>query len=892
MPEQKETMNFQDASKRLLENREALVASFLKEKSPHFLEQNARLLDDYFRDSFEKSMIGPDLGINKNPYAIIALGRYGRQEQCLHSDVDILFLFKKDLPKEAEALIREMIYPLWDIGLDIGHATRSLKECVSLAGKDFEVLTSVLDARFICGMSPLYSELMRQLREKIIFRRSHKIVDWLVTANQERHRHFGDSAYLLEPNLKEGQGGLRDYHTMLWLSQLKFNLRRPRDLEYHGYLSHEEYMDLRRALDFIWNIRSGLHLLTGRKYDQLHFDHQVRLAEMFDYQGPDRQSAVEQFLCDLHGHMEVIKQCHQMFLYEVGKTKKWFRIKRKTAQKMPEVEGLEIRKDTLDFESPKAIMDYPPLLIRIFEESARLKLPLSPEARRLIREFTNLVDDPFRCDPETVASFERILILKSLDAFNVLNEMSNTGFLSRLIPEMEAVVNRIEYDSYHVFPVDKHLLRTVRILKRFGGDEDPTRDELCGELYAELPDKRLLLWAGLLHDIGKGDSDADHSETGAEIAARVLRRFGYSEADTDTVSFLVREHLLMLKTATRRDLEVEETAVCCARKVADPLRLKMLYLLTLGDLIATGPRAWNEWTATLLRDLFFKTLSVMEKGELANQDAAALAREKTADILEGDPSLQHGVDLEGLFHVMSPRYLLYVPTNEIQEHIRLYKDLGDRPFQWKITAAPESNTRTVAVCGKDMPGFFSKIAGVLALNRIHVLDAQVYTWRNNIALNLFTVTPPPDPIFEDERWDRAEQDLNNALSGKLDLTAEVDTQMSCNPFPGSPAWEFPNHINIDNTSSGFFTIIEIFTCDVPGLLFRLTDTLFKCRLDIWSAQVSTRVDQVVDVFYVRDFDGQKADSPEQVARIHEAIEAELPEASPYDQNDQKRKTAT
>ena len=420
-------------------------------------------------------------------------------------------------------------------------------------------------------------------------------------------------------------------------------------------------------------------------------------------------------------------------------------------------------------------------------------------------------------------------------------------------------------------------------------DEDPTRDDLCGELYRELPDKRPLLWAGLLHDIGKGDSDADHSETGAEIAARVLQRFGYSEADKDTVSFLVREHLLLLKTATRRDLEVEETAVCCARKIKSPLRLKMLYLLTLGDLIATGPRAWNEWTATLLRDLFFKTRSVLEKGELATQDAAALVREKTADILKADPSLRHDVDLEGLFHVMSPRYLVYVPANEIQEHIRLYKNLGGRPFRWKIAADSASNTRTVAVCGKDMPGFFSKIAGALALNRIHVLDAQVYTWRNNIALNIFTVTPPPDPIFEKERWDRTEKDLTHALSGELDLRDAVETQVSCNPFPGSPAWESPNHINIDNTSSGFFTIIEIFTCDVPGLLFRLTDTLFQCRLDIWSAQVSTRVDQVVDVFYVRDFDGQKVDAPEQVAHIHAAVEAELPEANPYGE---KRKTAT
>lgn len=318
--------SYKDASKILQEKKDNLVKHFLSETSSEFMEKNAVLLDDYFQDSFEKSMVGPDMGITKNPYAIIALGGYGRKEQCVHSDVDILFLFKKDVPQKTEALIKEIIFPLWDIGLDIGHGTRSIKECISLAGKDFEVLMSLLDARFICGMSLIYSEMVNQLKEKIIFRRSHKIIDWLRRKNQERHNYYGDSGYLLEPNLKDGQGGLRDYHTILWLGKIKNNLNNARDLEYQGYLSHQEFASLTHSLDFIWNVRNGLHILKGRKYDQLHFEHQVKLAHMLGYTD-NNSSAVEYFLGDLHAGMEIIKHVYQMVFFEIEKTKNGLKLK-------------------------------------------------------------------------------------------------------------------------------------------------------------------------------------------------------------------------------------------------------------------------------------------------------------------------------------------------------------------------------------------------------------------------------------------------------------------------------------------------------------------------------------------------------------------------------------
>jgi [protein-PII] uridylyltransferase len=868
---------YETLSRRLQSGRQSLHSQFLRERPADFLEQNTRLLDDYFRDSFETSMVGPRMGINKNPYAIVALGGYGRGEQCVHSDVDVLFLFKKEIPARAEALIQELIFPLWDIGLDIGHAVRTLKDCIRLSSKDYEVLTSLLDARFLCGMSPLFSDMVNALREKVVYRRAHKIVDWLVAANEERHRLFGDSAYLLEPNLKEGQGGLRDYHTMLWLGQIKFGLKQPRDFEFQGYLSHEEFQELNAALRFVWNVRSGLHLRVGRKYDQLHFEHQVGLAESFGYTGPDPGRAVERFLGDLHGHMERVKQHHLLFLHEMRRAKKGGK-KRKEAAPETAVEGLTVRKDALTFEAPEGLIDHPVLLVRIFEESARLGLPLDAEARRLVREFAHLMDGDRRLDPAVVDAFQEILIRPSPDAFNVLNEMVTTGFLVRLLPELGGVVDRIEYDTYHVYPVDRHLLRTVRTIKQFGAPDDPSGDDLCGSLYAELADPHLLLWAALLHDVGKHQPAADHARQGAAVARKILSERGYPEADVDTVAFLVREHPFLGHMATRRDVEDEETLVACAQKIESAERLRMLYLLTVGDRIATGPKAWTEWTAILLRDLFLKTLRILERGDLNGREVVAATERKMDEVLNGkktDPASRAA--MKELFQLMSPRYLVYTPASEIRRHIALFRRLEERAFVWDIEKHGETDARTVRICTRDVPGTFSKIAGVLALNRIQVLDAQVHGWRNNMAIIVLRVSPPPDPLFEDERWERAGRELQTALEGKLDISQAMAERLDSEPAGENPAARrLETRVNVDNTSSRFFSIVEVFTADAPGLLFRLTDALFRCRLDIWSAQIATTAHQVVDVFYVRDFDGRKLDAPGQVDWLTVALKAVLP----------------
>jgi [protein-PII] uridylyltransferase len=833
------------------------------------LREHAVKIDSYFQSCFESSSIGPKMDFIKNPYAIIALGGYGRSEQCVHSDVDLLFLFQKHVPPAADQLIREIIYPLWDLKIEVGYATRSLDECIFMAKGDYEVLTSIIDARFICGISSVFIKLRDLVHRKIVKRNSKKIMNWLLERNIERHKDFGDSTFLLQPNLKEGRGGLRDYHTLRWFAGIKYGLQQTRDLEFQGVMSHLEYTELMAALSFIWNARNKLHLHTKRKCDQLYFEYQRPVAESMGFKDEGSQTAVEKFLGELHSHMAFIKNQLQLFLYEFGygKKSKW----RQSAKKISETPGIHLEKERLNFDSPETILNNPEMLIKVFEVSAQQKIPLSREAERLVREFNYLVDESFRSSLSVKNSFEQVLLLPA-PTFNVLEQMLNTGFLISLIPEFKNIYNRIQYDAYHLYPVDRHVLRTVYTLKMLGESNGMESDALCVKLYSGLKRKKILLLAALLHDIGKGQ-DGGHSHAGAEISSAVLKRMGYSAREIDLVAFLIEHHLLLIQTAARRDINDEETAIACARKIRDGRRLRMLYLLTVADSIATGPKAWNSWTASLLRDFFLKVLGILETGEFATASVVNRIAKKREAVLNA--GLDGGKEGQ-IFEQMSPRYVLYTQADDILNHLRLFNRLGEKRFVMDVAHDAELNSRTVTICAKDSPGLFSKIAGVFTLNNINILDVQAYTWKNGIALDIFKVEPPPEQLFEDERWQRVEKNLEAVLAGILDLQSEMSKKAVITKREETFVSIRPNRVVIDNDSSSFFTIIDIFSYDFKGLLYRVTDAIRRLGLNITVSKIATEVDQVVDVFYVRDENDEKVDDPDRVAEIKKEILTVLP----------------
>jgi len=861
-------------AERLIELKEKLIKEFLAGKAANFLERLTTCLDEYFYSVFEKSIAARKMVISGNPFALIALGGYGRKEQCIHSDIDLLILFDKTVPPDVEAFVQELLYPLWDVRFEVGYAVRSIDECIEMSFERFDILTTVLDARFICGASLVYSAFMEKFRHQLSARHLKPTLSYLYENGEKRLEDFGDSTYLVAPDLKSGFGGLRDYHTLLWYAKIKSNIKSRRDLEYYGFLSHFEYTSLEEALAYIWDIRNRLHYISRRKNDTLHFEHQAEVAGLMEYKDKSGLPDVERFLGDLHEKMEFLKQISQITVEDIVSS---CRVKKQTVDPRPtKTDGLVVKKRRLFFANTVAILQKPDLLLKIFLESGQTRTPLSIEARRVASEFCHLVDEDLRKDPGCVKIFKRILALSYWE-FNVLNVMLSTGILQRFIPEFAPLVNKIQYNHYHLFPVDKHSIRCVQIINSFKNHDTTMIGNLYAGVYKEIRNKNVLMVAGLLHDIGKSDPSKEHSKRGVRIAGPIIDRLGFNPADKEDILFLIENHLFLAKTATRRDIFDEETAVYTANKVGKIRLLRMLFLLTVADSKATGPKAWNDWTQNLLKDLFLKTTGIIKTGELATQKTRRLIDKKKKEVLNLLRESWREEEVNRQLSAMSRRYLLYVPPRNIVDHINLYRNLGDREFIWQITKENGSDMRTVSICGKDKPGFYSKIAGVFFQNKIDIVASQAYSLGDSHILDIFNVHPPQDRLFEKEKWEKAEQDLGRALEDDHYLDNALKKIPAALSVPSGRRPE-PNQVRIDNETSSFFTIIEVLTYDFPGLLFAVTNALYRSGLNVNVAMVGTKVDQVIDIFYIKDLDGDmKIESQDKLELIKTSIINRLPQ---------------
>jgi len=860
------------AFEELKEARNRLISRLpASQETGDFQACHTEMMDHYFRTSLEESGAGRRLFSNKTPFALLAVGGYGRKELSIHSDVDVLILFGPRMPDLAKGLTEEILYPLWDLGLDLGYGTRTIKDCIRLSKDNFEVLTSMMDARFLCGDSPLFLDLMANIQKRVVAKRRTAFARWLEDLYQIRMEANGDASVVLEPDLKEGIGGLRDYHHILWIAKAFFQLMAPRDLEYTGKLSHNEYAELRHNLSFIWLVRNHLHQLSGRKNDRLNFEYQEKTAPRLGYRDHRDLLAVEQFMGDLHAAMASIKALNRAFARAHLPRERglW-----KRAEPVEVAEGLHVHQGEINFDSATAILTDPLLLMTLFEESSRTGCPLSMEARRLVSEFLTLVDDGFRKSKEAAKGF--LKIINGRHTFDVLIQMQEVGFLSSFIPEFAKIANRVQFDAYHTFPVGRHSLETVRRLKEIPGQ----KEIFLFDILLELPDPEPLLLAGLFHDVGK--IGGDHAARGAEIAGRILKRFKYPSEGTEEILFLIRHHLLLVETATRRDLGDEKSVVHCARLIGSPERLRMLYLLTWADSMATGPRAWNDWIANLVQELFFKVLNIIDRGELATMDASEKVRQTMDQVRQKLAVNEKGVDPEPYFEVMSPRYLLASTPRDIVRHIDMVVKMraparphSGYPFFLEAKENPEEDCSVITFLAEDRPGLFADMAGVLALNSVNILSADIYTWRDGTVVDVFKATRPLDPIHPETTWQKVRQDLERTFEGKLSLSYRLGQKRAASVFSNRDKPSRPPHVVIDNRSSDFFTLIEVFADDRVGLLYLITKTLFDLRLDIRVAKIATKGDQIADVFYVRDLEGQKIADEVHLREIEEALRYEL-----------------
>jgi [protein-PII] uridylyltransferase len=856
----------------LNQSREDLIYRFSHgEMWEDFQEQYTEAVDQYFRKGLQESSAGRQLFRKKRPFALVAVGGYGRRELCIHSDVDIMILFGSTIPKLAKDLSDDLFLPLWDLGLDVGHGIRTIKDCVSLGRSDFEVLTSLMDARFLGGDSPLYLSLVNALQKKVVAKRATAFGRWVQEVDQIRMETQGDATYLLEPHLKEGIGGLRDYHHMLWLAKAFSDFSAPKDLEYLGMLTQKEYEGLHEDLRFMWVVRNHLHLLSGRKNDRLSFAYQEEIATRLGFQDRKGSRGVEQFLGRLHASMAAVKFLHRHFMASVIPDGRHRRPTQKDPVNTP---GLSMGRGELNFDSATAILSNPLLVMEIFRVCSHTGYPLSMEAMRLVREFSFLVDEEFRAREPAVQGF--LDILKGAHLSLALDALYETGILGAFLPEFDQVKDRVQFDAYHLYPVGRHSLETVKHLKALSAQ----KDVLLLDVFSELKRPETLFLAGLFHDMGKIGSD--HARRGVGITRGILERFGYDRDRTEDILFLVGHHLLLAETATRRDLNDEKTVVHCARSMGTVDRLKMLYLLTWADSKATGPRAWNEWISNLVQELFFKILHILEKGELASPHASETV-EQTQKVV------RHLVDgkitreeLDRFFDVMSPRYILNTSPRDMERHLKGIHRLKNRPvdpdaapFHFKAAEVEPDGCWELTFAGTDRPGLFSDLAGVLALGSINILSADIYTWRDGTAVDIFKVTGPLDPLHPQETWKKVTQDLRETFSGNLHLDRRLEQKAAPSVLSTSTPPSRPPKVVVDNVSSDFFTVIEVFADDRLGLLYRITRALFRLGLNIRVAKIATRGDQAADVFYVRDLEGQKLDDEAQVAATQRALIEEL-----------------
>jgi len=809
--------------------------------------------------------------------ALVATGGYGRGELNPYSDIDIMFLYSGKDGRRVEDIANKILYFLWDMRLDVGYAVRTIEDCVEMANADLTVKTALLDTRFICGSRSLFKELRKTILTQVMTKGSDAFIRQKVAELEARREKYGSSVYLLEPNIKEGEGGLRDLHTALWIAKIRYKAAEPRELLTRGILTEDELDTYNSSLSYLWKIRNELHYLSGRRNDQLTFGDQSKLALFFGYEDRGNQLGVEEFLRDYYLHATRVEQFWSLMVTRCLQRSEKSRKILGYLVRRPIGEGFFIIRGELTVPEETVVTDDPARLMKLFEYAQKHGVELSMQAKNLVRKSLHLVNDKFRRNREVNQSFFAIL-RSPKEVAGTLRMMHYLGFLIRFIPEFERVYCKAQHDLYHIYTVDAHSIFAVEEFIRLRNGEHAGSLQLLTRIAGEVEKYELLILALLLHDIGKGEG-GNHSEKGAEMMPTIARRLGLSKEDSERLAFLVRHHLLFAHIAQRRDLHDEKMIIQFARLMGSSENLKMLYLLTYGDLKAVGPEVWTDWKSSLLEELFEKTFAVLERGDFkfeVRSERVKNVRKKVLELLEAEyPAAAVKEELKAL----STRHLLSNPPVAIAEHVRMLLSLGNSTFVSRLSHEPEGGYSTFSICTLDTPGLFSMITGVMAANGMNILGARISTSSNGKALDVLQVNSPQGFVVTDEsRWKRVEEDLRQIIQGRVRVGTLVERRHRPSLLMEKVKPRFPTVIEIDNEVSDAYTVIDIYTHDKVGLLYGITSTLTELGLYIGVSKISTKIDQVADTFYVRDIFGHKITSEDKLneikGRLLQAIDGE------------------
>jgi [protein-PII] uridylyltransferase len=807
--------------------------------------------------------------------AIIATGGYGRGTLAPGSDIDLLFLLPGKQDEVSGKLIEFVLYTLWDLRLKVGHATRSTEECVRLAKTDNTILTSILEARFICGNRQLSEQMQTAFRHDIVQAGARKFVADKLAERDNRHAKNGESRYLVEPDLKDGKGGLRDLHTLFWIAKFIYDTNSPEELADKGAFTREELARFQKCENFLWAVRCHLHFISGRGEDRLSFDRQAELAARLGYQSHAGLKNVERFMKHYFLIAKEVGDLTRIFCasLEARQVKDVPVLSRMIGRFMPRASGkladsksFRLESGRIALASPAVFKDDPVNLIRLFSIASAHGAEIHPDALKAVRLSLSLIDKDLCNNPEANALFMDMLT-NSNSSETLLRMMNEAGVLGRFIPEFGRVVAMMQFNMYHHFTVDEHLIRAVGALAAIEKGKLSEEHPLAAEIFPTLKSRRSLYVATLLHDIAKGRAE-DHSIAGERIARHLCPRFGLTPEETETTAWLIRHHLLMSETAQMRDLNDFKTILDFTEIVQSPERLKLLLILTVVDIRAVGPGVWNGWKGQLLRTLYYEALPVLTGGHVGGTRADRVQDAQKAFL--ANYSSWSEVQAKSATSRHYDAYWLNVNIKKQFAHQGLIENAEPRSVVTEVFTDAFTAITELTIYAPDHPRLLALITGACAAAGANIMGAQIFTTTDGMALD--TILIQREFSTEDDEQRRAEriaEIIRKSLRGQLRLK---DAVASANQNRARiKAFSVEPRVIIDNHSSNRFTVIEVNGLDRIGLLYNLTEALFHLSLNIASAHITTFGEKAIDVFYVTDLTGGKIVNPNRHAQIEREL---------------------
>ena len=798
---------------------------------------------------------------------VMAVGGYGRGEMAPHSDVDIAFVTPTKQTAWCEQVIEAMLYFLWDLGLKVGHSSRSLDDMVRMGRSDLTIRTAMLEGRYVWGDQALFDQVQARFWSEVVAGTERQFVAEKLAERNERHKRLGDSRYVVEPNVKEGKGGLRDLHTLYWIGKYIHHVRRASELVDVGLLTPAEYRAFRRAEDFFWAVRCHLHTITRRAEDRLTFDLQREVAARMQFADRPGKSAVERFMQYFFLQAKRVGHLTGLFLAQLDD---------QFARKQPRgllagfrarrriVKGYPVFGGRINVPADGWFAEDPARLIEIFVLADANGLELHPDAMRLAVRDARLVD-AVRTDPRANALFMDLLSSRN-DPESALRWLNEAGVFGRFIPDFGRVNAQMQFDMYHHYTVDEHTIRAIGLMARIERGELKADHPLATAIIHKVVNRRALYAAILLHDIAKGRR-GDHSELGADVALKLCPRLGLDEKETALVSWLVRYHLLLSATAFKRDLADWKTITDFVAVVQSIERLRLLSMLTIVDIRAVGPGVWNSWKRQLIAELYEAAEERLRLGHVQHGRENRIAAKKAAVI---ERLGANGGLVEALGELLGDAYWIAEPDDIIAMNLRQLEAARGTALDVHTEYYAARGATLVTVIAADHPGLFYRIAGGIHLAGGNIIDARIHTARNGMAVDNFLVQDPLGrPFSEEGQLARIRTMIGDALANRVKLVPQLNARPLARPRAN--AFDVRPTVDFDNAASNRFTVVEVNARDRPALLNRLARALFEARLMVHSAHIATYGERAADVFYVTDLLGEKIDSTQRMKAVEKRL---------------------